>query len=112
MVISSEDRRDLSAPRLADVLASLERVDWNFTGSGTLALSLHSLHWFPGNFIPEIPSFLIEILSKKNDRIMDPFCGTGTVGAEALRLGRQAVLSDINRAALQVTEGKLAILGG
>lgn len=94
------------------VVQQLESVDWNFLGSGTLERSVHSLHWFPGNFIPEIPSFLIQILSRPGDVILDPFCGSGTTGIEALRLGRNAVLSDINRAGLQVTEGKVALFTG
>src|ERR1700726_3088958 len=94
------------------VLQQLDKVDWNFLGSRTLEQSVHSLHWFPGNFIPEIPSFLAQIISKPGDTILDPFCGSGTTGIEALRLGRHSLLSDINRAGLQVTEGKLAFLQG
>jgi len=94
------------------ILQQLDRVDWNFTGSRTLEQSVHSLHWFPGNFIPEIPSFLAQIISKPGDTILDPFCGSGTTGIEALRLGRHSLMSDVNRAGLQVAEGKLALLQG
>jgi hypothetical protein len=92
------------------ILTRLHKVDWNFPGSTTLEHSVHALHWFPGNFIPEIPSFLIEILSSPGQTVLDPFCGSGTTGIEALRLGRCAILSDINSASIQVTKGKLAVM--
>src|ERR1039457_5368955 len=92
------------------VTAGLQQVDWNFPRSTTLRDSIHSLHWFPGNFIPEIPTYLIQLLSGKGMLVADPFCGSGTTGFEAFRLGRQAWISEVNRAALLVAAGKLAIL--
>ena len=106
-VVSHEDKTSREV-----VLRQLESIDWNFSGSGTLEHSVHSLHWFPGNFIPEIPAFLVQILSRPGDLVLDPFCGSGTTGIEALLQGRRAILSDINRAGLQVAEGKLALLSG
>lgn len=69
---------------------------------------MHSLHWFPGNFIPQIPAYLIQLLSDPGDLVLDPFCGSGTTGVEAIHLGRRAWLSDINHASIQVTCGKIA----
>jgi hypothetical protein len=86
----------------------LARVDWNFPGSSTPDSTVHSLHWFPGNFIPQIPSYLIRLLSVPGDVVLDPFCGSGTTGVEAVQLGRKAWLSDVNRAGIQVTKGKIA----
>lgn len=92
------------------VLARLERVDWNFSGSRTPSSSVHSLHWFPGNFIPQIPSYLIQILSEKDALVLDAFCGSGTSGVEAVLLGRRAWLTDVNHESIHVTRGKLAAL--
>ncbi len=86
----------------------LSRVDWNFPGSSTPKTTVHSLHWFPGNFIPQIPAYLIELLSVPGDLVLDPFCGSGTTGVETIRLDRKALLTDINRASIQVTRGKIA----
>ncbi len=97
------------APVSADVVRQLDRVDWDFPGSTTPERSAHSLHFFPGNFIPQIPNFLIRILSAEGQTIFDPFCGSGTVGVEALSLNRSVVLADQNRAALQVARGKLGL---
>ena len=87
---------------------TLARVDWNFPGSSTSQRTVHSLHWFPGNFIPQIPAYLIQLLSVPGDLVLDPFCGSGTTGVEAIHLGRRALLTDINRASIQVTRGKIA----
>lgn len=96
-----------SNPVEADVLRSLSAIDWNFNGSTTPAGSVHALHWYPGNFIPQIPNFLIQLLSKPGDLVADTFCGSGTTGVEAVRLGRRAALSDLNRLAVSVASAKL-----
>jgi SAM-dependent methyltransferase len=91
-------------------IARLGEVDWNFAGSTIDPNSVHSLHWFPGNFIPQIPSYLIQALSRTGDVILDPFGGTGTTGIEALLLNRRAWMSDLSRASAQVMRGKLRLL--
>lgn len=83
----------------------LRRINWDFDG----ALShygLHRLHWYPGSFIPQIPSFVIDILSKPGDVVYDPFCGVGTTAVEALRLGRRAIGTDSNSIAVRVAAAK------
>ena len=87
---------------------TLARVDWDFQGSSTPQRTVHSFHWFPGNFIPQIPAYLIQLLSAPGEIVLDPFCGSGTTGVEAIQLGRRAWLTDINRASIQVTRGKIA----
>ncbi len=69
--------------------------------------SVHSLHYFPGNFIPQIPAHLIQLLSEEGDIVYDPFCGSGTTGVETIRLGRRSLQSDLNRLGILVAEGKL-----
>lgn len=86
----------------------LDAVDWNFPGAATEALSVHALHWYPGNFIAQIPAYLIQILSKPKDWVLDPFCGSGTTGVEAVRLGRNAYECDVSAAAVHVAQGKMA----
>jgi hypothetical protein len=90
------------------IINTLDSVDWNFSGSKTSTQSVHSLHWFPGNFIPQIPAYLVQLLSKPGDVVCDPFCGSGTTGIEALKLGRRAWMSDVNQASIQITRGKIA----
>ncbi|MBL9165471.1 MAG: hypothetical protein JNL18_22285 [Planctomycetaceae bacterium] len=93
-------------PSDVGILRQLSRIDWNFEG----ALSnygLHRLHWYPGTFIPQIPSHLIELFSRPGDSVYDPFCGIGTTLLEAVRLGRIAIGSDVNEIAVNVAKAKL-----
>lgn len=43
----------------------------------------------------------IEKFSRPGERVLDPGCGNGTVGAVALEMNRQMVLSDLNQLAVQ-----------
>jgi hypothetical protein len=90
------------------IISTLDSVDWDFPDSTTSVQTVHSFHWFPGNFIPQIPAYLVQLLSKSGDIICDPFCGSGTTGIEALKLGRRVWMSDVNQASIQVTQGKIA----
>jgi hypothetical protein len=92
------------------IKAVLGAVDWNFPAATTLATSVHSLHWFPGNFIPQIPSFLIQALSSPGDLVADPFCGSGTTGVEAVLIGRRGWLSDSNAVSSLITRAKILLL--
>jgi hypothetical protein len=92
------------------IRVALTGVNWNFPAVTTLSTSVHSLHWFPGNFIPQIPSFLIQALSAPSSVIADPFCGSGTTGVEAALIGRNAWLSDTNRISCLISRAKLLIL--
>jgi hypothetical protein len=92
-----------------NVPESLNRIDWNFPRSGTYVRSVHSSHWFPGNFISQIPTAFIEVLSKPNDLVFDPFSGSGTTAIEAARLGRRAIMSDRISACVMIGRGKLMI---
>ena len=94
-----------------NVVRRLNGVDWDFPKARTLRGSVHAVHWFPGNFIPQIPAHFIQLLSRPGDLVLDPFCGSGTTGAEAYRLGRRSRQSDVCEASIQVSRGKLALLG-
>jgi hypothetical protein len=85
----------------------LGRIDWNFPRAGTAGRSVHSVHWFPGNFIAQIPTAFIQALSKPGDLVLDPFGGGGTTAIEAMRLGRNAVLSDRVSACVFIGQAKL-----
>jgi hypothetical protein len=91
-----------------EIASRLERVDWDFPQAGTAPASIHKFHWFPGNFIPQIPAALIQILSAPGDVVLDPFGGSGTTVIEAARLGRRAIYSDRVSAGVFLTRAKLA----
>jgi hypothetical protein len=87
----------------------LDRIDWDFPRAGTDFRSVHSVHWFPGNFIAQIPTAFIQVLSKPGDLVFDPFGGSGTTAVEALTLGRRAIISDRISACVLISAGKLAV---
>lgn len=60
--------------------------------------------------MPDIPAYLCEILTSANQVVLDPFCGSGTTGIEAAKLGRRVLLSDSNRVAIELSLAKCALL--
>lgn len=97
---------------LDDAVAALSRIDWDFPGTGTSQKSVHTAHWFPGNFIPQIPAALIQILSQPGNLVLDQFGGGGTTGLEAARLMRRSVVSDRLSACVLIARGKVAASKG
>jgi DNA modification methylase len=56
----------------------------------------HAIYYYPAKFIPQVVRYCIDNYTKKNDWIIDPFAGSGTVGLEAKLCQRNAVLTDLN----------------
>jgi DNA modification methylase len=83
----------------------IRAVNWNFHDALTNH-GLHKFHWYPGSFIPQIPAYLIELLSNRDEIILDPFCGSGTTLIEAIRLGRKAIGIDYNLIATLIANAK------
>lgn len=72
----------------------LEKVDWDFAEH--LPGTSKTIHWYPGTFPADIPTTIIQALSKADDTVFDPYAGTGTTGLEAVRQARKAVLAEAN----------------
>jgi site-specific DNA-methyltransferase (cytosine-N4-specific) len=89
---------------LSDIEA-LKGVDWTFRGVKAKE-GIHGLHSYPAMMAPPVARKLIEMLSEQGDTVFDPFCGSGTVTTEAIRLGRHAIGFDINPLALLIAEVK------
>ena len=88
-----------------DFQYELEQIDWDFVGErGTD--SYVSFHWYPARFVPQIPSILIGYFSERGDRVLDPFCGSGTTLLEAFRLDRRPIGIDVHPAAIMMTKAK------
>jgi DNA methylase len=68
----------------------------------------HLVHPYPAKLLPHIPYFFLnnELLSKPNDIIVDPFCGSGSVLVEALLAGRNACGIDCNPLAVLLSHVK------
>jgi SAM-dependent methyltransferase len=67
-----------------------------------------SHYWirFPAKFHPPIAASLIDLYSQEGERVLDPFCGSGTLLIEALAAGRSAVGLDIDPVAVFVSHVK------
>ena len=48
----------------------------------------------PAVFPEKLPEFFIKLMTKKGDMVIDPFCGSGTVGVVCKRLGRNFIGTD------------------
>lgn len=57
--------------------------------------SLHEIS-YRACFKAQLPRFFIELLTKENDIVYDPFSGRGTTALEAALLNRRFVANDIN----------------
>jgi site-specific DNA-methyltransferase (cytosine-N4-specific) len=68
---------------------------------------MHSIHPYPGKFIPEIPRTLIECLNVPKDKVvLDPFCGSGVTLTEAQNAGYHAIGIDLNPIACLISRVK------
>jgi hypothetical protein len=91
-------------------ISRLDQLDWDFPGAGTVRGSIQSIHWFPGNFIAQIPATLIQVLSHPGDVIFDPFAGSATTAVEATKLGRAAIVSDRLSVSALIGKAKLVLM--
>ncbi len=59
-------------------------------------------------FPPDLPEICIKAGSREGDTVLDPFGGAGTTGLVADRLGRHAILVELNEKYAEITERRLA----
>ena len=79
--------------------------NWEYADADTQN-HVHGLHLYPARMIPQIADRLIRENSSPGQTVLDPFCGSGSVLAEALILGRNAVGMDINPLAIMISKAK------
>jgi SAM-dependent methyltransferase len=79
--------------------------DWDFVGEDTQYLT-HGLHPYPARMVPQIARRLLKMYARKNDVVLDPFCGSGGVLVEARLAGLNSVGIDINPLACLLAEVK------
>jgi len=79
--------------------------DWEYARANTQC-HVHGLHLYPARMIPQIASRLVKENSSKGQTVLDPFCGSGSVLAEAMILGRNAIGIDINPLAIMISKAK------
>jgi SAM-dependent methyltransferase len=64
---------------------------------------VHGFHSYPARLHPKTAALLVSGLSETEGRVLDPFCGSGTVLVEARASRRQSTGSDLNPLALELT---------
>jgi DNA modification methylase len=69
-----------------------------------------SSNGYLASFDYEIPRRLILYLSKPGDLVLDPFAGSGTTLAAALRLGRTGIGFDISDRAIRICQRKVELM--
>lgn len=87
-------------PELSAMLARA----WERASSEPADTLTHGFHSWPARMHWAIARTVIEAL--RPERIVDPFCGGGTVLVEAMLAGRRAVGRDINPVAVLVAEAR------
>lgn len=68
----------------------------------------HQIHPYPAKLLPNIAHFFVRasVFHKLNRRVLDPFCGSGTVALEASMAGYTPYVADANPLALLITKVK------
>lgn len=68
----------------------------------------HQIHPYPAKLLPHIAHFFTRasILHHQDHRVLDPFCGSGTVALEASLAGHTPYVADANPLALLITKVK------
>jgi len=83
-----------------------ESEDWTFAGKDTKYLT-HGFHPYPARMMPLIAKRIIEMYAtRKDDVVLDPFCGSCTVLVESLVHNRNAIGFDINPLAILIGKAK------
>ncbi|MCK4787123.1 MAG: site-specific DNA-methyltransferase [Desulfobacteraceae bacterium] len=84
---------------------------WTSTATNkALSYSSHGIFRYFGKFPPPIARYLINTYTDPNDLTIDPMCGSGTTGLEALLLDRRALCLEINPLSLLISKVKVTKL--
>jgi len=82
-------------------------VPWSSESTVKNDCTLHQIAPYIGRMKTSIASYLIEQYTKKNDVLVDPFCGSGVVTLEAACKGRKVIGNDWNPYGALLTHAKL-----
>ncbi|MFY0570631.1 DNA methyltransferase [Archangium lansingense] len=78
---------------------------WEYADADTRHLT-HNIHRYSGKFIPQIAARAISLLTQPGERVVDPYCGSGTTLLESALLGRRATGVDLNPLAVLIARTK------
>lgn len=83
----------------------VKSVDWSFSAADTRYCT-HSIHRYSGKFIPQIAQRVLELVSAPGEKVLDPYCGSGTLLLEAGLMGRRAIGIDLSPLAVLISQVK------
>ncbi len=72
---------------------------------------VHGFHAYPARLHPTTAARLVDAITEPRQRVLDPFCGSGTVCVEARMADRVAIGSDLNPLAVRLALAKVADYG-
>lgn len=83
---------------------TLSQINWDFADYNSIKypMDINSIPWYPATFPAPIPKFLIALLTKEGDIVLDPFGGKGTTCVEALKQSRLFCYNDLNPFAVDI----------
>ena len=91
--------------------ARLEQAGRNGRAKQATRYSVHGLHEYKGKFNPQVARALLNIFGiGSRQRVIDPFCGSGTTLVECAHLRATGVGIDINPLAIAIAQAKLQAL--
>lgn len=93
-------------PALASLLAAALDVPTSAEAEEQARAHVHGFHSYPARMHPASARRLVEAFSAPGDRVLDPFCGSGTVIVEARLAGREAIGVDANPLAVRLARLK------
>lgn len=67
---------------------------------------VHGFHPYPARMHPRTARGLVEAFTRPGERVLDPFCGSGTVLVESCLVGRAALGRDLNPLAVLLAARK------
>ncbi len=86
-------------------MKTLKNVSFDFEGEDTSYLT-HAFHPYPAKFPPQLPRALLAKFARPGERVLDPFCGSGTTLVEARLQGVHSTGVDINGLACLLSKVK------
>lgn len=91
--------------------SSLEGTARRGTARQATRYSVHGLHEYKGKFNPQVAKALLNMFCvMPGQRVLDPFCGSGTALVECAHIGAMGYGIDINPLAIFVSNAKLQAL--
>src|SRR3989338_8457908 len=94
------------SPNSDKKISNFQNEFW--TAKQRKSCSLHEIS-YRACFKAELPSFFINLLTKENDVVYDPFSGRGTTAIEAALQKRQIISNDVNPLSQIFAEARLEI---